>query len=171
MDHNFKKNIDVGLRSTLDDLLPSDIVDKCNGRLHITTTRIWPNIDRKPHIVSHFKDRQHLLDTISASCFIPLYSSPYKLFTRIQQNPNELFIDGGVYSFMPPIGDVRVSPFPKEFLSLVWKRHPHICLPYHSFPISTLLGYILNPAPPNQLRKLYEMGRREAQIFISETKV
>jgi hypothetical protein len=167
-DQTFKSNIDNGLRKTLDGMLPQDIVEKCNGRLHVVTTKVWPDIDRRPSVISTFKDREHLIDTISASCFIPLYSTPNKLFTRIGQNPNELFIDGGVFGWMPPIGDIRVSPFPKELLSLVGKRKPHISLSYNAFPARKLLSWILIPAPPTQLKNLYEMGRVEAQIYISE---
>jgi hypothetical protein len=168
-DKSFQSNIDNGLKKTLDDMLPDDIVERSNGRLHVVTTKVWPSFERKPIIINHFKDREHLLDTISASCFIPLYSTPNKLFTRIQQNPGELFIDGGVFAWMPPLGDIRVSPFPRDLLSLVGKRTPHICLPNHAIPARKLLSWILSPAPPNQLRYLYEMGKSEAEIFITET--
>ena len=162
----FKSNIDKGLKETLGEILPLDIHTKCNDRLFIVTTKVWPQLERKPFIISQFKDREHLLDTVSASCFIPFYSTPNKFFTTIQYHPNELYIDGGVFGWMPPIGDIRVSPFPKEILSLIGKRSPHISLQKNSFPTRKLITWILSPAPPNELRNLYQMGIEEAQIYI-----
>jgi hypothetical protein len=165
-DKSFHNNIDVGLKKTLDDMLPSDIVEKCNGRLHVVTTKVWPSFERKPVIINTFKNREHLLDTVAASCFIPFYSTSNKLFTSIRQNPNELYLDGGIFAWMPPIGDIKVSPFPRELTSLIGKRAPMICLPANAFPVRNLIGWILTPAPPNQLRNLYEMGKSEASIYI-----
>ena len=71
---------------------------------------------------------------------------------------------------MPPIGDIRVSPFPKEYLTLLGKRKPHISLQKNSFPIRKIITWILSPAPPNELRNLYLLGKEEAHIYI-ETQI
>ena len=163
LDKNFKGNIDVGLKTLLPQILPDNIVERCNGRLHVCVTKLWPNPVGSPHIISEFQSQKDLIDTIAASCFIPLYSTPRTMFTRITYRPLEYFIDGGVFGFMPPIGDVRVSP-----LSVIPLRRPaNIQIRPSVFSTPKLLSWVLTPAPPAVLEELYQEGYRAAEEWIA----
>ena len=67
----FLFNIDGGLKDSVRAMLPSDALDRCNGRLHVVTTKLWPNPSSSPTITSQFKEEEDLIDHIAASCFIP----------------------------------------------------------------------------------------------------
>ena len=163
LDKSFKNNIDLGLRRFLPDVLPDDIAFRSNRRLHVCVTKVWPNPTGAPHIISQFDDKKNVVDAVAASCFIPLYSSPRGLFTTIMNNPLDCYIDGGVFGFMPPIGDVRVSPFNV----LVFKRYPHIQIKANVFSAPRLLSWVLTPAPPDILEELYNEGYRAAEEWIA----
>ena len=162
IDKKFKTNIDLGLKTFMPQLLPDNIVERSNGRLHVCVTKLWPNPTGSPHIISNFKSKEMLVETVAASCFIPLYSSPRSFFTTITDNPLEYFIDGGVFGFMPPIGDVRVSPFN----ILVFRRPPHIKIKGDVFSAPRLLSWVLTPAPPDILQELYNEGYKSAEEWI-----
>ena len=163
LDKHFKSNIDVGLKTVLPQILPDDIVERCNGRLHVCVTKLWPNPVGSPHIISEFQSKEDLIDTIAASCFIPLYSTPRTIFTKIAHRPLEYFIDGGVFGFMPPIGDVRVSP-----LSVIPLRRPaNVQIRPSVFTTPKLLSWVLTPAPPAVLEELYQEGYRAAEEWIA----
>ena len=69
---HFFKDIDAGMKSELLPLLPSDALEKCNNRLDIVVTRLWPNPSfTKPLVTSSFQSKEELVDHIAASCFIP----------------------------------------------------------------------------------------------------
>ena len=68
----FFKDIDAGMKEQLLPLLPPDVLDKCNNRLHVVVTRLWPNPSfTEPLIASNFTSKEDLVDHIAASCFIP----------------------------------------------------------------------------------------------------
>lgn len=98
-------------------ILPSDVVSRCNGRLYVTVTQVWPRPSLQPQIVSQFSSPEHLVQTVAASCFIPLWSAPRQLATKVTltragSGPT-WFADGGLLAFMPPVGDIRISPLPR----------------------------------------------------------
>lgn len=163
LDKSFKNNIDLGLKTLLPPVLPDDIVKRSNGRLHVCVTKLWPNPTGSPHIISTFSSKEDLVDTVAASCFIPFYSAPSSFFTKIVSRPLEYFIDGGVFGFMPPIGDVRVSPF--SIVSL--RRPPNIRIKPSVFSGPRLLTWVLTPAPPDVLEELYNEGYRAAEEWIA----
>jgi len=100
LDKTFKNNIDLGLKSVLPSMLPSDITERANGRLHVCVTKLWPSPSAS--IISKFDNVEDIIDIVAASCFIPFYSSPRALFTKItSRSPSEYYIDGGVFGFMP----------------------------------------------------------------------
>ena len=150
------------------DFLPSDIVSRCNGRLFITVTQMWPNPSLKPVILSHFDSKEHLVDAVAASCFIPLWSAR-RLATKLGPS-KALFADGGILAFMPPIGDIRISPLPRRlFLPPFLSRPPHIHLSpqdLQEYPMSRLATWILRPAPEPVLRDLYKKGFIAANKWI-----
>ena len=162
LDKEFKNNIDLGLKKFLPLVMPDDIIDRSNGRLHVCVTKLWPNPTGTALVISKFQSKEALVDTVAASCFIPLYSNR-SLFTKIIDKPLEYFIDGGVFGFMPPIGDVRVSPFNV----LLLRRPPHIRLNPVVFSAPRLLSWVLIPAPPDVLQELYNQGYRAAEEWIT----
>jgi len=164
LDKTFTRNIDAGLKINLPKLLPVDALDRVNGRLHVFTTSVYPQPQKmlRPTIISHFTDVTHLVDCVSASSFIPLYSNRQKLFTRIAGS-QELFVDGGLAAWMPSIGDVRVAPFPRIPLM---KRPPHIHMPTDGkFSLPRLLRHVFIPPSPEATRELYSLGKRAVQIW------
>ncbi|VDM71328.1 unnamed protein product [Strongylus vulgaris] len=57
----------------VDDFLPEDITP-AQGRLYVSLTI---RKERKNHLVCQFKNREHLLQCLMASCYIPMYSMGY----------------------------------------------------------------------------------------------
>lgn len=157
------KNIDLELKSTLESLLTEDASIRCNNRLHVTITD--PKLRVK--IISTFKNKNQLIEVISASCFIPLYSdlSQLRLRATITEYPGKYF-DGGLRAFMPPIGDIRVTPFPLGSLRGIYRLYPHIHLPYSQYNIPQLVKWSLIPAEPEILQKLYDDGILAGERYI-----
>ena len=163
LDKTFRNNIDLGLKTFLISVLPDDIVKRSNGKLHVCVSKMWPNPTGSPDIISNFKSKKDVVDTVAASCFIPLYSAPGSFLTKISNRPEENFIDGGVFGYMPPIGDIRVSPFTSSML----RRPPSIWLKDSSFSMPRLLSWVLTPAPPDVLEHLYSEGYKAAEEWIA----
>jgi hypothetical protein len=83
-------------------------------------------------------------------------------------SPSHYYADGGISAFMPPIGDIRISPFPRRiFVPVILSRPPHIFLPKEVYPTSKLVGWILKPAPEPVLRELYRQGFLAAERWIT----
>jgi hypothetical protein len=163
LDKTFRNNIDVGLKTFLLSVLPDDIVKRSNGKLHVCVSKMWPNPTGSPDIISNFTSKKDVVDTVAASCFIPLYSAPGSFLTKIANRPEENFIDGGVFGYMPPIGDIRVSPFTSSML----RRPPSIWLKESAFSMPRLLSWVLTPAPPDVLDQLYLEGYKAAEEWIA----
>lgn len=155
----FKRNIHNGIKESLRTFLPQDILARCNGRLHVCVTKVWPNPQGKVTIINHFDSLDQLLDVIAASCFIPLYSAP-SIAAVIGQ---ERYIDGGIFAFLPPIGEIKVSPIPITFRR---SRQSHIHVISKKFSIPQLITGILIPAKPAVLRDLFEEGIKSAEFWI-----
>ena len=100
----FQSNKHERLKDILKSMLPSDSLSRCNKRLYIVVTKVWPNPTNKPNIICEYESRDHLLDVVTASCFIPFYSNPTMIATKIRSR-EEFFMDGGLSSAMPPIGE------------------------------------------------------------------
>lgn len=161
----FQSNIDKGLKEELRTILPHNVLELCNGRLHITTTKLWPNPKAEATIISHFNSNEELVDVLAASCYIPMYSDS-RLSTTIH-GYNGFYADGGVFAFMPPLGDIRVTPF-----NNIWVRplcnEPHIYLPYEDYSITQLLYWSLKPAEPAILQALFEKGEIAAKKWTAD---
>lgn len=59
------------LNRTLRDVLPDDIHERCSGNTHLAVTQLWPQF--APRLVSDFRSREHLIETLLTSCHIPWY--------------------------------------------------------------------------------------------------
>jgi hypothetical protein len=196
------------------------LLQRCNDRLHVTVTKLWPKPTLVPIIVSNFGSEDHLLEVIAASCFIPLYSSPMKMMTNIAKvaaakvastttniakayehtmqnkaiNPsasvdqdssnsvsiednamvaqvqvesnNEYYIDGGVFAFIPPVGEVKISPFPSKYIRSFVEAD--ITLSPDDFSMRQLLTWVLYPGTEENLRELYVKGHNAACTWIKK---
>ena len=82
-DMKFFTNIDSGLRSQIGEQIGSDdVAVACSDKLQVVISRVWPLAQRKCLIVSKFSTVADVVDAVSASCFIPLYSAR-RLTTRL----------------------------------------------------------------------------------------
>jgi hypothetical protein len=141
----FLRNIDAGLRTQIADQLGSDeMAANCTDRLQVVVSRVWPLEQRKCLVVSKFRTVADVVDAVSASCFIPLYSAR-RLTTRLGAaagapagsavnlqspvlhaheqhlvhdslaNGGDVVMDGfAMGGILPPVGRLCVSPFPRR---------------------------------------------------------
>lgn len=96
------------LIKVVDGFLPHDI-SPAQGRLFISVT--WKK-ERKNQLISQFSSREHLLQCLMASCFIPMYSMGYGSDGPIIDG--HVCVDGGYTNNLPDFDDIRtitVSPF------------------------------------------------------------
>ena len=179
------KNIEANMRMVMLDLLSSTdkgeaALKHCNGRLIVCVTRLWPETSIKPIQIQHYPSLPFLVDVVGASCFIPFWSAP-KLYTTVAVDAaaaravgfaagETALVDGGFLAFMPPVGDTRVSPFPRRMI-IQSRSKPHISLPQNAYRITELLSWVLAPAPEPILRELYVHGREAAAAWVKETRV
>jgi hypothetical protein len=159
---NFWDDIDAGLRDkALMVALPDDIVERCNSRLHVTGTRVWPKPSSKATVFSTFDSLDDILSCVATSCFIPFYCSK-KFYV---EHRGERYIDGGVFSVMPEIGAVKVSPLPRA----IFPKHlkPDI-YPSPKLSIREVTRNAFIPPPPLELEKLYNIGIESARIWCDQ---
>lgn len=161
------KNMDAALRLSLAALVTEEALQRCQGRLHVTTTKVWPNPTPRVTIISRFTSTAHLIDCVAASCFIPLYGDT-KLTVRIGPT-EEKYIDGGVFAMIPPVGKVTISPFGNEHFRLGGPpnfRPIDIHLDRKEYPLGKLLYRTLHPAPESELRRLCDKGVEAAERWL-----
>ncbi|KAL6733963.1 hypothetical protein Aduo_004555 [Ancylostoma duodenale] len=92
----------------VDDFIPQDI-SKAQGRLYISVTR---RKERTNRLISRFSSRDHLLQCLMASCYIPMYSMGYG--AEPPHIDGDACIDGGYTNNLPDFDDIRtitISPF------------------------------------------------------------
>ena len=161
------KNMDSALRKSLIKRVTPEALEKCQGRLHVTTTKVWPNPEAKATIFSKYDSAEHMVDCIAASCFIPLYGAS-QLSVNIGQ---EKHIDGGVFAFIPPVGKVTISPFGNTHFRVGGPpnmRPIDIHLDKEEFPLGKLLYWALNPAPEEKMHLLYKRGEEAALRWVEQ---
>jgi hypothetical protein len=161
---NFKKNIDTELKHVLQQILPPNALEICNHRLHITITEATLTLPGK--VVNKYDNIDQLIDIVCASCFIPVYSA--RRLTTTITGLDGMYLDGGVRAFMPPVGDIRVTPFPISFMKGFSRRYPHITLPFMLYPIPLLFVWSLFPPSEEILTNLFTQGQRAAERYIAQ---
>ena len=94
---NTQKDLHTVIIESMDKLLPENAHEMCNGKLHIMLSRmtIW---GFEKVIINYFKSRQHLLDVLSASIFLPGFTSQNVTGILIE---NERYFDGWFHSNIP----------------------------------------------------------------------
>lgn len=167
-------NMDAGIRKTLDILITEEKLKLCQGRLHIATTRVWPKPKAQVTMFSQFESKEHLIDCVAASCFIPLYGAKNQFKVKIGGvDTLDSYLDGGVFAFMPPVGDVTISPFANNHFHVKlpnW-RHIDIHLDKSDYSLSKLLYWALHPAPEKELRELSHQGELKAHRWMDKMKL
>ncbi|WKX93539.1 hypothetical protein Q1695_011090 [Nippostrongylus brasiliensis] len=92
----------------VDTFLPIDI-SPAQGRLFISLTK---QKERTNYMVSRYSSREHLIQCLLASCYIPLYSSGYAGEAPVVDGFS--CFDGGYTNNLPDFDDIRtitISPF------------------------------------------------------------
>lgn len=99
------------VRSILNEYVPSNGHLLCNGKLKIIVTKLQ---GISPMYINHFSSREHLIDVVIASCFIPKITS-----TNLYYNLNgTLILDAGFSDSMPD-ADIKVSCMPERIIKLL----------------------------------------------------
>ena len=172
-DKTFNADIDNGIKTMLRQTMPEDAYSRCSGRLHVTLTRVRPKFQTKPVIVSQFASNEELIESVAASCFIPLWSS-MRLTTTVGKEEHS-FIDGGVFAFVPALHRlvdhdvVSVTPLHEVYGFLHRRRKPVDISPIllsnfnHSLP--RLVRWALDPPSDEMLLDLYRAGEESAHIW------
>jgi len=174
----FNRDKNTGLKAVLEPLIDDHSFRACQSRMFITMTKVWPNPNGVVTVVSEFDSKQHLLEVVAASCFIPLYSATQLAVTVGKET--DLYVDGGVLAFMPPVGDITISPFPRRFiyeLLPVIKPNPKtyrpacIYLDRKDYPLHRLLSWVLIPPPEKEMWGLYHSGIKAANMWMDNNSV
>jgi hypothetical protein len=156
-------NIDSNLRKMLTEMLPNDAYLRCTNTCHLTITKVLP-LETKPILISQFSSNSDLIDCIATSCFIPLYCAP-KMFTIFR---GEKYIDGGIFAFLPSVGEITVNPIPQVGKYVLNPRramiHP-LLISDHKVPLRTMIRWSLFPPSARVLDDLFHLGDRSARIW------
>lgn len=169
-DRDVWNNMDKALRASLIVLATKETLWRCQGRLHITTTRVSTRARPVLEIFSQYQDVGHLIDCVAASSFIPMYGTPRTLSVPIRATGAQ-YIDGGLYALIPPVGKVTISPFSNAHfpgIEPLGFRPIDISLPKDKWPLGKLVYRALNPAPEKQLRELYGDGIEAAERWLGK---
>ena len=121
-------------------ILPEDAYKKCNGRLHLSLTRIdWTYPFMHSEIVSMWSSNEDMVDCMLASAWIPgsFFSKQCSLFTTYRGNT---YCDGAIMNFAPILSkgkwiDGYKQKLPENchvFVSDQWRKN---CLSW-SYPWS-----------------------------------
>lgn len=169
-DKEFNRNKDLGIRRVILEFLPSSESFKgCNNILHITVTQVSPAFVRHPIVVSDYHSNEDLAAAVSSSCYIPLWSN-LALSTDFR---GTRVIDGGVFSFMPPIGNVTVTPFPKLYSYIHRKKNKKASISplllsgdRRRYSEPKLLYWGLNPPSLRTLEDLFNYGVQSADVWV-----
>ena len=89
---NLFQNIDLYLRTAMNDIIPDNIHELGRNRLYITVTQVHPKLITKPIIINSFSSKSQLIQCLGASCFIPVYSSRKYFTTQIDDFIPEKYI-------------------------------------------------------------------------------
>lgn len=161
-------NINKILYEGLNRLLPDNVAEKVNGRLHISLTRVY---DGKNMLVNQFSSKEEVIQVVLASTFIPVFSGwlpPRYRGVRV--------IDGG-YSDNLPVPDsqtITVSPFagssdicPQDDS---WWNTFQVNVANQGFEVSVenmfRLGSVLLPPEPEVLARMCKQGFDDTLRFI-----
>uniref|UniRef100_A0A8R1XXP7 PNPLA domain-containing protein n=1 Tax=Onchocerca volvulus TaxID=6282 RepID=A0A8R1XXP7_ONCVO len=159
------------LQKIIDLYIPEDI-SNAQDRLYISLTDQKRNVNK---LISRFTSRDYLIDSLLASCYIPLYSGSSPPLIDGDQ-----YIDGGFTNNLPifeELTTITISPFsgsaiiaPNDYNSM--GSFPEWRLRVGTQELKVNVQNVVRGAqalfPPNLkiLRNYYEMGQRDAMRFL-----
>ena len=175
------------VRLHCEELLPQDAHTICSGRLHVAVTKLqWP----RPvgELVSDFKTRDDLLDTLCASSFVPGITASMMKIPRLpaagghttpaakHHPPPPLTVDGGLTQNWPRLPSkcgptVFVSPFSGAFNICPQNPPSARTLPFQDARVCVSGGNIRSAVhglwPPSGGMSQYELqGFMDATSFL-----
>ncbi|KAL8606866.1 hypothetical protein ACOMHN_036504 [Nucella lapillus] len=181
----FDTRLPVGdiLRQTLEEALPQDAHKLCSGRLYISVSRmkhlnfLEPKTMFQNDIISQFRSREHLLETLLCSSYIPVFSSSDNSILDKEITMDGFFsnnlprVDQNTILVCPLSGDSHISPEDPEASSAsraVTISNTHIRLCRGNL---CRLARCFFPASPEQLADFYRDGFDDALAFLSRNKL
>ena len=155
-------NIDWKLRLMLLETIPKGSYHSCNNKLFITVTDLKPRPVLKT--ISHFESDNDLIACIATSCYIPFYCGPtLSVSFRGRQS-----IDGGLFAFLPPVGEITISPLPAIGKYVPNARrsviHPYL-VPGFKVPLRRMLRWAFFPESPEVLKELFDIGVASGDVW------
>ncbi|KAG9467599.1 omega-hydroxyceramide transacylase-like [Eleutherodactylus coqui] len=156
------------LRNALLNVLPENAHQVATGRLNVALTRLS---DGKTILVSDFKSKEEVMQTLICSCFVPLYCGLVPpMFRGVR------YIDGALTNFQPLFGlksMLTISPFTGE-IDICPRDCPvsHLCFQIYntSFQLSVQnlcrVSYALFPPPVVVLNNFYCEGYKDAVLYL-----
>ncbi|EKX39948.1 hypothetical protein GUITHDRAFT_143111 [Guillardia theta CCMP2712] len=142
----------------------------CSGRVALAVSRVKPRPFLSPVMVRSFHDRDHLISTIMASCFIPGYLSPHATFRM----DKDRYIDGALVNILPPIrSSVNVLCFKKRWVSFMV---PNTCdmtslispdiIPNFPYKLPQMVKFALFPATDEEVFRMFQLGQQAAELWL-----
>lgn len=164
--HGTQGRLAYFLEQELQQMLPEDIHERCNGSTYIAVTRVTPTV--YPELVSQFSSKDDLIQTLLTSCHIPWYLDGQ----LVRWYRGAYYFDGGITNFIPsPPGTntVRVCCFPSRQL----RRIGGIAISpdtYEEWPytMNEMLNWAFRPASDHMLLQLMDKGRRDAEAWMKK---
>eukprot|EP00039_Didymoeca_costata_P005050 m.78009 g.78009 ORF g.78009 m.78009 type:complete len:278 (-) comp12652_c0_seq1:194-1027(-) len=153
------------LESKLHTFLPEDAAQLCNKAVGLAVLNVWPNPGTE--LVCEFKDKNDLISTIMASCYIPLFLAP----PLVYRYRSTLAIDGGLGCVIPQVpGALEVHPFPIYPRLAKPKDAKMVISPslLSSFDVSLprLMSWAFGSLQMSDAIYLYDTGRQAAREWI-----
>lgn len=89
------------LEGFLQELLPDDVHERCSGNTFVAVTQTYPKL--RSELVSQFRSRQDLIDTLLTSCHVPWWfdGSFLRRYQGLEGGEVGLYCDGGFTNFIP----------------------------------------------------------------------
>ncbi|KAL1426086.1 hypothetical protein MTO96_018560 [Rhipicephalus appendiculatus] len=130
-------------------LLPENAHKLCSGRLHVSLTRVS---DGKNVLLSQFESREHLVEALKCSCFIPFYSG-----LRPPKINGVAYMDGGFSDNQPSLDENTVTVSTSA-------------TPAYRYALETCTGRPASSFPPDPeiLSRMCQQGFDDAVRFLQK---
>ncbi|CAD5231057.1 unnamed protein product [Bursaphelenchus okinawaensis] len=158
------------LKKIIDEFLPNDLPQPKHS-LNVSLTK---QTGRTNVIVDRFKDRDHLVQCLLASCYIPMYSMGY--YATPPEIDGQLYIDGGYTNNLPTFESmptITISPFsgsaliaPADTNLFEWRMSLGNQLMKVNMQNIVRGAQALFPPSSQVLHAYYEMGFRDGLKFL-----
>ncbi|EDO34170.1 predicted protein [Nematostella vectensis] len=157
------------LRGGLEKFLPHDGHEMATGRLYVSVTRLK---DNRNVLLSQYDSREFLIETLLASCFIPIYAG-----LKFPQFDGQKWYDGGFTDNLPrpPHGKtILVSPFSGDS-DICPEDSSRVMAEFKWRNMSVSLNkdnamrtqHILYPPNQQAFDKLYQAGYKDAVNYVT----